>query len=103
MTAGSGIYGELSMGMHIHFFRRDRAAVPRVTFAPRGMFAVSAVVPGAAVMAGAAPGVSSGAVVFGVWGTARELPGLAGVEQAEIESLSCTAPGDCAAGGFYVT
>lgn len=67
------------------------------------MFAVSAVVLGAAIMAGAAPGVSSAAAVSGVWGTARELPGLAGVEQAEIESLSCAAPGDCAAGGFYVT
>lgn len=74
----------------------------RVIFVPRGMFAVSAVVLGTAVMAGA-PGVSSAAAVSGVWGTARELPGMGGVEQAQIESLSCAAPGDCAAGGFYVT
>ena len=66
------------------------------------MFAVSAVVLGAAVMAGAAPGVSSAGAVSGVWGTARELPGLAGVGQAGIAGLSCSAPGDCEAGGFYV-
>jgi hypothetical protein len=66
------------------------------------MSAVSVVVLGAAVMAGAAPGVSSAGAVSGVWGTARELPGLAGAAQAEILGLSCAAPGDCAAGGFSV-
>jgi hypothetical protein len=40
----------------------------------------------------------------GIWGTARPVPGLATLnksEDADVVSLSCAAPGDCAAGGFY--
>jgi hypothetical protein len=40
----------------------------------------------------------------GIWGNARPVPGLAALntgENAQIRSLSCAAPGDCAAGGFY--
>jgi hypothetical protein len=40
----------------------------------------------------------------GRWGTATEVPGSAKLNvggDAQIESLSCTAPGDCSAGGTY--
>jgi hypothetical protein len=40
----------------------------------------------------------------GTWGTAIELPGLAALNTgggAEIESVSCASPGNCAAGGYY--
>lgn len=38
------------------------------------------------------------------WGTARPVPGAAGFNtggSAQIDSVSCTAPGDCGAGGYY--
>jgi len=40
----------------------------------------------------------------GAWGTAREVPGLAGFNQyglSAVNSISCPAPGNCTAGGFY--
>ena len=40
----------------------------------------------------------------GRWGTARALPGLAALNTgaaAQINSVSCSAPGDCGAGGYY--
>jgi len=43
--------------------------------------------------------------VHGTWGTAIEVPGTAALNQggtAEINSVSCTRPGDCSAGGHYV-
>jgi hypothetical protein len=41
----------------------------------------------------------------GVWRRAEEVPGLAALNMngdAAISSVSCTAPGECSAGGFYV-
>jgi hypothetical protein len=40
----------------------------------------------------------------GTWGTAQEVPGTAALnkgELAEVDSLSCAAPGDCSASGDY--
>jgi hypothetical protein len=40
----------------------------------------------------------------GTWGTAREVPGTATLNQggvAEINSVSCASAGDCSAGGIY--
>jgi hypothetical protein len=40
----------------------------------------------------------------GTWGSPQPVPGLAGLnigQAAEIESVSCSAPGDCGAGGYY--
>lgn len=42
--------------------------------------------------------------VNGRWGAARPVPGLAGLRPGRaviINSVSCGAPGDCVAGGFY--
>lgn len=42
--------------------------------------------------------------VNGVWGKARQVPGLAALNQggqASVSSVSCTSPGDCSAGGFF--
>jgi hypothetical protein len=43
--------------------------------------------------------------VNGTWGTARELPGSAALNQklfARLESVSCASAGNCAVGGFYM-
>ena len=37
----------------------------------------------------------------GKWASAQEFPGTRGFSGAMIESLSCTSPGDCGAGGEY--
>ena len=40
----------------------------------------------------------------GVWGDAEAVPGLVRLNvggYADITSVSCAAPGDCSAGGFY--
>ena len=42
----------------------------------------------------------------GRWGRAEQVPGLAALRtgsEAKVFSLSCAAPGDCSAGGFYET
>jgi hypothetical protein len=41
----------------------------------------------------------------GIWGTAEPVPGLAALNtrgDATISSVSCTAAGECSAGGFYI-
>jgi hypothetical protein len=63
----------------------------------------------ACVVAGTGPlavsGAWAGAVrAAGVWGKAIEVPGLGVLNQggnASVASVSCTATGNCAAGGFY--
>lgn len=56
-------------------------------------------------LAGNALALPAGAVASGPrWGTAIEVPGLAAlntIADAEVESISCPSPGDCAAGGYY--
>jgi hypothetical protein len=42
----------------------------------------------------------------GTWGNAEELPGMAALEvggDAEFFAVSCGAPGDCSAGGYYAS
>lgn len=42
--------------------------------------------------------------VGGTWGSAREIPGVAALnvgDMAAVTSLSCGAPGNCSAGGYY--
>jgi hypothetical protein len=44
--------------------------------------------------------------VDGAWGTAVEVPGIAGLNQAgkaEVMSVSCSSPGYCVAGGYYTS
>lgn len=42
--------------------------------------------------------------VNGTWGSAQLVPGLAGPHTiGAVESVSCTAPGTCGAGGFFVS
>ncbi len=44
------------------------------------------------------------AALKGTWGTARELPGAAALNQgghAQVNSVSCGSPGNCSAGGWY--
>jgi hypothetical protein len=66
-----------------------------------------------AATAGAMPAFASGAARAGAvavspgshaWGTAKEVPGTAALNQggnAEITSVSCASAGSCGAGGFY--
>jgi len=42
--------------------------------------------------------------VAGIWGMAQEIPGILNTGgNAQVRSLSCAAPGDCSAGGYYAT
>ncbi|HUC58173.1 MAG TPA: hypothetical protein VMA95_12280 [Streptosporangiaceae bacterium] len=64
----------------------------------------SAVLLASATGAGAALAAGKAGQATGPWGTATEVPGLAGLNvdgRAEVLSVSCGAPGDCAAGGSY--
>jgi hypothetical protein len=71
--------------------------------------AVAACLPVLVQASGAAAGTrvpaeARAAVLGGSWGTAREVPGTAALNQsgfARVRSLSCASPGNCSAGGFY--
>jgi hypothetical protein len=42
--------------------------------------------------------------VAGTWGTAKQVPGLSGLNVgglAQVDAVSCSSAGNCAAGGFY--
>jgi hypothetical protein len=44
--------------------------------------------------------------VGGIWGTARQVPGLAKLnkgDRAEVTTVSCPSPGNCSAGGCYAS
>jgi hypothetical protein len=59
---------------------------------------------GAAAAAAHRAGSAGGAPAGGTWGRAERVPGLAALNQggfAETGSVSCAAPGECSAGGFY--
>ena len=55
--------------------------------------------------AGAPTSAKASAVTpAGTWGKAKEVPGTATLNaggDAQVESLSCSSPGNCSAGGFY--
>jgi hypothetical protein len=58
---------------------------------------------GAGVLPG--PGIAAAATVPGVWHSPELVPGLPTLntgQQAELSFVSCSAPGECAGGGFYV-
>jgi hypothetical protein len=59
---------------------------------------------GAAAAAAHPPSSARGAPAGGTWGKAQGVPGVSALNVggfAETESVSCAAPGDCTAGGFY--
>jgi hypothetical protein len=63
------------------------------------LLAASAVTAATPLSAGARPAAAGSA-----WGTARELPGMAALNQgggAGIGSVSCASAGSCSAGGGY--
>ena len=66
---------------------------------------LTAVAGAGAVMAGTRTAVASGAAaVSGTWRTARKIPGIAALNRgghAQVSSVSCGAPGNCSAGGWY--
>jgi hypothetical protein len=42
--------------------------------------------------------------VHGTWGKAAQIPGIASLNKgnrAQVSSVSCGAPGNCSAGGYY--
>src|SRR5215831_1367503 len=74
----------------------------------RRRLAVIAAAAAAALLAGASPAAAQAAgaraVSGGTWGTAREVPGIAALNQhgdARITSMSCASAGNCSAGGVY--
>ncbi len=65
---------------------------------------VLAVVAGAAVLLGTGCAQAAAVGAAGSWGRAITVPGLGALNiarNAEVLSVSCAAPGSCAAGGFY--
>src|SRR5260370_25275225 len=56
-------------------------------------------------MAGTRPGVAPRAAALnGTWRTAREIPGSAALNRGghgQVNSVSCSSPGNCSAGGWY--
>src|SRR5690349_17749576 len=68
-------------------------------------FAAMRVAAAAAVCAMVVTGaIGAAAASGGTWGTAREVPGTAGLDQggpAEALSVSCASAGNCSAGGIY--
>ncbi len=58
----------------------------------------------AGVAAAAPAGSSRHALAGGTWGDALEVPGIGALNtgsEATVQAVSCGAPGDCAAGGYY--
>ncbi len=77
---------------------------------PAQVESVSCAKPGDCVAGGFYGGGSGSTEAFvvsetnGAWGKAIEVPGSAALnvgKQAEVESISCAAPGNCLAGGYY--
>ena len=71
------------------------------------MYTISCGAPGDCAAAGAYSVGKDEARLFvvseknGSWGNAIAVPGLAKVSTAEVDSISCAAAGECAAGGLY--
>ena len=70
------------------------------------VLAIATVAAGIALTAGpAAMASASGTPPTGHWGNAQKVPGMAALNpdgNGGIQSISCAAPGECAAGGFTV-
>jgi hypothetical protein len=68
-----------------------------------GAFAVVLAGTGHAAAGVHSPGATRPAVLAGTWGTVREVPGMSALNKgvARIDSVSCSSPGYCSAGGFY--
>ena len=60
--------------------------------------------PGGALAGTRAAMAPKAAALSGTWRTARAIPGIAALDQggrAQVNSVSCTSPGNCSAGGSY--
>src|ERR1700684_2191475 len=77
----------------------------RVLVMVAGVAAVCAAAPLAASAASSGAVPAAGAVrAAGLWGRAVVVPGLEVLNRgqlAQVSSVSCASPGNCAAGGFY--
>jgi hypothetical protein len=73
--------------------------------AATGAAGLTAVAGSGGAMAGTRAAVAPrAAALYGTWGTAREIPGAAALNQggyAPVNSVSCSSPGNCSAGGWY--
>jgi cytochrome c551/c552 len=83
-------------------------STPTAQPARRPLATIAAAAAAVALLAGVSPAAAQAAgaraLLGGTWGTAREVPGIAALNQgghALTTSVSCTSPGDCAAGGSY--
>src|SRR5258708_4908797 len=70
-----------------------------------GAAGLTAVAGSGGAMAGTRPAVAPRAAALnGTWRTAREIPGTAALNRgghAQVNSVSCSSPGNCSAGGWY--
>src|SRR5258708_6629914 len=69
-----------------------------------GAAGLTAVAGSGGAMAGTRPAVAPRAAALnGTWRTAREIPGTAALNRgghAQVNSVSCSSPGNCSAGGW---
>src|SRR5215471_14450870 len=81
--------------------RRSVTMILAVTGAA-GLTAVAG--PGGALAGTRTAVAPKAAALGGTWRTAREIPGIASLNQggyAQVNSVSCSSPGNCSAGGWY--
>src|SRR5215472_12016582 len=80
-----------------------RRSVPMI-LAATAAAGLTAVTGSGGATAGTRAAVAPRAAMTGTWGTAQEMPGAAALNQggdAQVNSVSCSSPGNCSAGGFY--
>jgi hypothetical protein len=82
-----------------------RRSVTTMILAVAGAAVLTAVAGSGGVMAGTRTAVAPRAAALnGTWRTAREIPGTAALNKgghAQVNSVSCSSPGNCSAGGWY--
>src|SRR5260221_10240902 len=82
-----------------------RRSVTTMILAVAGAAVLTAVAGSGGVMAGTRPAAAPRpAALTGTWRTAREIPGTAALNKgghAQVNSVSCSSPGNCSAGGWY--
>jgi hypothetical protein len=77
----------------------------RMILAVAGVVGVTGIAVSGGAMAGTRKAVApKAAALNGTWRTPREIPGTAGLNKgghAQVNSVSCSSPGNCTAGGWY--
>src|SRR5258708_3782508 len=76
----------------------------RMILAVTAVASLTAVTGSGGATAGTRAAAAPRAAIAVTWGAAQEMPGSAALSQggdAQVNSVSCSSPGNCSAGGFY--